>query len=74
MIMGGFLGGKSKSGFPNPVFHFFFGRGGASLKTVHESIKSTLRVDSVDQIQIWIFAIHNLSGFLGKDFKEVFLT
>ena len=40
----------------------------------HESIKSTLRVDSSDQIQIRIFEIHNLSVFLGKDLKKVFLT
>ena len=52
---------KSKSGFPNP-------------KTDHESIESTLRVDSLDQIQIRIFEIHNLSIFLGKDLKKVFLT
>ena len=40
----------------------------------HKSIKSTLRVDSSDQIQIRIFEIHNLSVFLGKDLKKVFLT
>ena len=40
----------------------------------NESIKSTLRVDSSDQIQIRIFEIHNLSVFLGKDLKKVFLT
>ena len=45
--------GKSKSGFPNP-------------KTDHESIKSTLRVDSSDQIQIQIFEIHNF----GKGFEK----
>ena len=44
--------GKSKSGFPNP-------------KTDHESIKSTLRVDSSHEIQ---------SGFGGKDLKKVLLT
>ena len=38
---------------------------GANPKTDHESIKSTLRVDSSDQIQIPIFEIHNLSVFLG---------
>ena len=42
--------GKSKSGFPNP-------------KTDHESIKSTLRVDSSDQIEIRIFEVRNLSVF-----------
>ena len=51
--------GKSISGFPNP-------------KTDHESIKSTLRVDCSDQIQIRIFEIHNLSVFLGKDLKNYF--
>ena len=60
--------GKSKSGFPNPKTDFasFW----ANRKTDHESIKSTLRVDSSDQIQIRIFEIHNLSVFLGKDFKK----
>ena len=38
-----------------------------------ESIKSTLRVDSSDQIQIQTFEIHKLSVFLGKDLKKVFL-
>ena len=37
-------------------------------------IKSTLWVDSSDQIQIRIFEIHNLSVFMGKDLKKVFLT
>ena len=37
--------------FPNP-------------KTDHESIKSTLKVDSTDQIPIRIFEIHNLSVLL----------
>ena len=46
----------------------------ANPKTDHESIKSTLRVDSSDQIQIRIVEIHNLSVFLGKDLKKVFLT
>ena len=50
--------GTSKSGTPNP-------------KTDHDSIKSTLRVDSSDQIQIRIFEIHNLSGFfLEKVFEK----
>ena len=64
---------KSKSGFPNPKtdFAFFFL---ANPKTNHESIKSTLRVDSSDQIYIQIFEIQNLSVFLGKDLKKVFLT
>ena len=52
---------KSKSGFPNQ-------------KTDHESIKSTLRVDSWNQIQIRSFEIDNLSVFLGKDLKKLFLT
>ena len=52
--------GKSKSGFPNP-------------KTDHESIKSTLRVDSSDQIQIQIFEIHNFGkGFLKCIFGKRF--
>ena len=62
---------------PNPdfriqkrIFAFFW----ANPKTDHESIKSTLWVDFSDQIQIRIFEIHNLSGFLGKDLKKVFLT
>ena len=42
--------------------------------TDHESIKSIFRVDSLDQIQIRIFEIHNLSVFLGKDLKKVFST
>ena len=64
--------GKSQSGFPNPKtdFTFFW----ANPKTDHESIKSTLRVDSSDQIQIRIVEIHNLSVFGGKDLKKVFLT
>ena len=64
--------GKSKSGFPNPKTDFAFFV--ANPKTDHESIKSTFRVDSSDQIQIQIFEIHNLSVFLGKDLKKVFLT
>ena len=67
-----FLSGKSKSGFPNPKTDFAF-LGGKS-KNDHESIKSRLRADSSDQTQIRIFEIHNLSVFLGLDFKEVFLT
>ena len=52
--------GKSKSGFPNP-------------KTDHESVKSTLRVDSSDQIQIQIFEIHNFGkGFLKCIFGKRF--
>ena len=43
-------------------------------KTDHEPIKSTPSEDFSDQIQIWIFDIHNLSGFLGKDLKKVFFT
>ena len=54
----------------------------ANPKTDHESIKSTLWVDSSNQIQIWMFEIHNLSVFFGggrgggkgKDLKKVFLT
>ena len=51
--------GKSRSGFPNP-------------KTDHESIKSTLRVDSLDQIQIRIFEIHKLSVFWERIWKKYF--
>ena len=63
---------ESKSGFANPKtdFEFFW----VYLKTDHESRKSTLRVDSSDQIQVRIFEIHNLSVFLGKDLKKIFLT
>ena len=80
-MLGCVFPGKSKSGFPNPnpnpdfriqkrILSFFW----ANPKTDHEFIKSTLRVDSSDQIQIQIFEIHNLSVFLGKDLKKVFLT
>ena len=60
---------ESKSRFLNPKtdFEFFW----ANPKTDHESIKSTLWVDSSDQIQIQIFEIF---VFLGKDLKKVFLT
>ena len=57
--------GKSKSGFPNPKtdFAFFW----ANPKTDHESIKSTLRVDSWDQIQIRISESKNgFCVFWGK--------
>ena len=48
---------------------------GGKSKTDHEPIKSTPWEDFSDQIQIWIFDIHNLSGFfLGKDLKKVFFT
>ena len=57
---------ESKNGF----FGFFL----ANPKTDHESIKSTLRVDSSDQIYMQIFEIQNLSVFLGKDLKKVSLT
>ena len=53
---------------PKTEFEFF----GAYPKTDHESIKSILRVDYSDQIQIRIFEIHNLSVFLGKDLKNYF--
>ena len=43
----------------------------ANPKTDHESIKSTPRVDSSDQIQIRIFEIHNLSVFW-KGFEKYF--
>ena len=39
-------------------------------KMDHESLKSTLWVDSSDQIQIRIFEIHNLSVFWGKGFEK----
>ena len=69
-MLGWVFSRKSKYGFPNPKtdFEFF----GAYPKTDHESIKSTLRVDYSDQIQIRIFEIHNLSVFLGKDLKNYF--
>ena len=64
--------GKSKSGFPNPNTDFagFW----ANPKTDHESIKSTLWVDSSDQIQIRIFETRNLSVLGGKDLKTVILS
>ena len=37
-------------------------------------MKSTLRVDSSDQIQIRILEIHNLSVFWGKEYMYDFLT
>ena len=62
---------------PNPYFRiqkrilrFFL----TNPKTDHESIKSTLRVDSSHQIEIRIFEIHNLNVSRGKDLKKVFLT
>ena len=60
--------GKSQSGFPNPETDFTFF--GTNPKADHESIKSTLRVDSSDQIQIRIFEIDNLSVFWGKGFEK----
>ena len=58
---------------PNPKTDSAFW--GANPKTHHESIKYTLRVDSLDQIQIRIFEIHNLSFLcLGKDLNKVLLT
>ena len=64
-FVGAFLGEN-----PNPDFRIqkwilcFLGQ---IQKTDHESIKSTLWVDSSDQIQIWIFEIHNLSVFWGGE-------
>ena len=71
-MLGCVFSGKSKFGFPNPNtdFELFW----ACSKTDHGSIKYTLGVDSSDQIQIRIFEIQNLSVFLGKDLKKVFLT
>ena len=71
-MLGCVFSGKSKSRFPNPKtdFEFFW----ACSKTDHGSIKYTLGVDSSDQTQIRIFEIQNLSVFLGKDLKKVFLT
>ena len=62
---------------PNPDFRIqkrILRFWGANPKTAHESIKSRLRADSSDQIQIRIFEVHNLSVFLGQDLKKVFLT
>ena len=62
---------------PNPDFRIqkkdfaFFGE---NRKTDLESIKSTLWVDSSDQIQIGTFEIHHLTIFLEADLKRVFLT
>ena len=62
---------------PNPDFriqkgnfHFW----GANLKTDHEPIKSTPRVGSSDQIQIWVFEIHNLSGFGGESISKKYFS
>ena len=71
MTVGVFCG-KIRSGFPNPKKDFAFVW--ANPETDHEPLKSTLWVDSSDQIQIQIFEIHNLSVLLGKDLKKVFLT
>ena len=66
----------------NRIFRsFFFGWGGGGggggagkPSTDHKSRKSTLWVDSSDQIQIPIFEIHSLNVFGEKDLKKVFLT
>ena len=60
--------GKSKSGFPNPKtdFAFFW----ANPKTDYESVKSTLCVDSSDQIKIRTLEIHDLSVYFGKGFEK----
>ena len=71
MTVGVFCG-KIQSGFPNPKKDFAFVW--ANPETDLEPLKSTLWVDSSDQIQIQIFEIHNLSVLLGKDLKKVFLT
>jgi len=71
-LLGAFFCGKFKSGFSNPKTDLAFFS--SNPTTDHESIKSTLRVDSTDQIQIRIFEIRNLSVFGGKDLKKVFLT
>ena len=57
---------ESKNGFC-----VFLGKSknGSWIHKIH-----SLWVDSSDQIQIRIFEIHNLSVFLGKDSKKVFLT
>ena len=71
MTVGVFCG-KIQSGFPNPKKDFAFVWANPELD--HEPLKSTLWVDSSDQIQIRIFEIPNLCVFLGKDLKKVFLT
>ena len=54
---------------------FCFSVGQIQKRIINPLIKSTLWVDSSNQIQILIFEIHNLSVFfLGKDLKKVFLT
>ena len=59
---------ESKNGFCVSV-------GQIQKRFINPLIKSTLWVDSSNQIQILIFEIHNLSVFfLGKDLKKVFLT
>ena len=68
---------KSKSRFPNPktdfriqkrILSFFW----ANPKTDHEFIKSTLRVDSSDQIQIQIFEIPIWAFFWERIWKKYF--
>ena len=60
---------ESKNGFCVSV-------GQIQKRIINPLIKSTLWVDSSNQIQILIFEIHNLSVFFGggKDLKKVFLT
>ena len=52
-----------------PISRFFW----ANPQTDHEFIKSTLWVDSSDQIQIRIFEMSQSERFLGKDLKKSIL-
>ena len=61
---------------PNPNFRIqkrILRFWGANPKTDHESIKSTLWVDSLDQIQSGVWDLQS-ERFLAKDLKKVFLT
>ena len=68
---GAFFGDNPNPDFriPKRILRFL----GANRRRNHKSIKSTLWVDSSDQIQIRILEINNLSIFWGKGFiKSVF--
>ena len=60
--------------FPNPKTDFtFFGANPQTNQPI-KLIKSTLWVDSSDQIQIRIFEMSQSERFLGKDLKKSILT
>ena len=66
LSLGTFFGRKSKFTHPKTDLAFFW----ATPKTDHESIKSTFRVDSSDQIQIRIFLDSQSERFSGKRFEK----